>query len=80
MKKENKYNKVLTFMRTDSLSFSLFTIFIATLFPETQWTPSFTSPGRKAHDDLLYMEATHMAAIQTSRLAILIILKVHMNF
>ena len=36
----------LTFINTDSLSFSLLIIFIATFFPSTQWTPNFTSPMR----------------------------------
>ena len=33
-----------TFIRTDSESFSLFTIFIATFCPVMQWTPNFTRP------------------------------------
>ena len=35
-----------TFIRTDSESFSLLTIFMATFCPVIQWTPSFTSPER----------------------------------
>lgn len=37
-------HKGLTFIRTDSLSFSLLTIFMATFWFVTQWTPSFTRP------------------------------------
>lgn len=37
----------ITFISTDSLSFSLLTIFIATFWHVTQWTPNFTSPGEK---------------------------------
>lgn len=36
---------VLTFNRTDLLSFSLLIIFTATVFLVTQWTPSRTSPS-----------------------------------
>ena len=35
----------LTFIRTDSVSFSLLTILMATFFPVTQCTPSLTKPG-----------------------------------
>ncbi len=35
---------VVTFIRTDSLSFSLLIILIATFFPSTQCTPNLTRP------------------------------------
>ena len=38
----------ITFINTDSLNFSLLTILMATLFPVTQCTPSFTRPAKKA--------------------------------
>jgi len=34
-----------TFINTDSLSFSRFTILTATFLPEMQWMPSLTSPA-----------------------------------
>ena len=37
---------IQTFISTDSLSFSRLTIFIATFFPVTQWTPSLTRPEK----------------------------------
>ena len=40
----NEREPYLTFINTDSLSFSLLTILMATFFPETQWTPSLTKP------------------------------------
>lgn len=36
-----------TFIKTDSLSFSRLTIFMATFWHVTQWTPSLTSPAEK---------------------------------
>lgn len=36
-----------TFINTDSLSFSRLTIFMATFWHVTQWTPSLTSPAQK---------------------------------
>ncbi len=36
----------LTFIRTDSLNFSLLMILTATFFPLEQWTPNFTKPER----------------------------------
>lgn len=40
-----------TFIRTDSESFSLFTIFMATFCPVMQWTPSFTRPERQTEGE-----------------------------
>lgn len=45
-----EYDLSHTFMSTDSDSFSLFTIFTATFFPEMQWTPIFTKPARRCKD------------------------------
>lgn len=46
-------NHFLTFIRTDSLSFSLLTIFMATFWHVTQWTPSFTRPGNQTQKKLV---------------------------
>lgn len=45
-KLRTKYYDKFTFMSTDSLSFSLLTILMATFLPVMQWTPSFTNPER----------------------------------
>ena len=41
---DSQYTGRRTFIRTDLLSFSLLMILTATVFLETQWVPSFTSP------------------------------------
>ena len=46
---------LLTFIKTDSLNFSLFMILMATFLPITQWTPSFTSPVNKTLSYLLFL-------------------------
>lgn len=43
-------NESLTFIRTDSLSFSLLTIFMATFWHVTQWMPSFTRPETQTEE------------------------------
>lgn len=40
-----QHNTSLTFCKTDSVNFSLFIILMATLFPDTHCTPSFTRPA-----------------------------------
>lgn len=42
----------LTFCNTDSVSFSLFIILMATRFPDTHCTPSFTSPAKKREEEI----------------------------
>lgn len=41
------YSRTRTFISTDSLSFSRLTIFMATFWHVTQWTPSLTNPARR---------------------------------
>lgn len=49
-----------TFIRTDSDSFSLLTILMATFWPVIQWIPSLTSPERWNEREKKYMSQTHM--------------------
>lgn len=48
--RESHIHTHLTFISTDSLSFSLLTIFIATFWHVTQWIPNFTRPETYKHD------------------------------
>lgn len=51
-----------TFINTDSLSFSRLTIFMATFWHVTQWTPSFTSPEKKKERQKSISETDHYSS------------------